>query len=423
MHISVACPGCKTRYSIPDAVAGKLARCNKCDQSFRVPVLETDADAWSDELPGPPPRRDVQRSARTQEAEPRNVFSLRSVFSGLSVLVAVAFVGLRLFRAYSRIMDAGNGLPDNPLPAANEQVFNGEPFPVAPAPARLNPGDPVPGSGPRADLPLPARGLYPAGTVPAVLPTPPSMDRAGLTTRHSVQLTLGLEEIDQLSHLLEGITDEASLEKARPELTRLTQDPQDIHERIIKSLPALRPDENDELARRTSAKAQKTITALQQQFERLQAIPTLAVWGHELESSISKLTGGYRNLIQRANQLEPEPQSYIEVFINNVPDPYTCSKIARLLVKGTSSPSLGGQEFVWGDGVDSAFRVWTVYDPRDFATRLFPPPARFVVKNHQIFVNNYQANPASMALQEIQGEDQGTPAQLPSQVETNPDGN
>ena len=438
MPISIACPGCDTRYTLSNSVAGKTARCNKCDQVFRVPVPvptdgeSTDATAgltipapantnqtWtdrshnsfdhfgSDEIVDERPESTTpwntrpagnrKRAATTAEVKVKKPFwsrSLPSAFSGISALIAVAFIGLRLFKAYTQIMGAANGLPDNPLPVAKPRVFNGERFPVLPEPARLNPGDPVPGSGPRATLPPPARGLYPAGTAPPNVSFTP-LGRPGMMTRHSVEHDFGLEEIDRLTTLLERISDEASLEQVRPDLNRLTQDQPDIYNRIVASLPRLQPEETDQLARRFSAPAQKTLDALHQQLQRIQAIPTLRAQGAEIESAISKLTKGYQDLIKHAGQLEPESDPYVEVFISDVPDAETCSEIAQILLNESSAPALGGQVSVWGNGKDSAFRIWSILRTTDFATRLFPPPAHFVVKNHQIFVNNYRRNPAS----------------------------
>ena len=36
MPISVACPSCQARYSLPDAMRGKRAKCKKCQTGFAI---------------------------------------------------------------------------------------------------------------------------------------------------------------------------------------------------------------------------------------------------------------------------------------------------------------------------------------------------------------------------------------------------
>ena len=36
--ITFTCPGCQATFKLPDELAGKPARCSKCDQRFTVPA-------------------------------------------------------------------------------------------------------------------------------------------------------------------------------------------------------------------------------------------------------------------------------------------------------------------------------------------------------------------------------------------------
>ena len=216
------------------------------------------------------------------------------------------------------------------------------------------------------------------------------MGRIGLIVRCDIEIQNGLEQINQITETLKPIVDQASFQKTWPVLEDLTQIKPDVYGRIITSLPRLDSVEKDRIARYLKSSVEKSLTELDSQMQRIGAIPGLRDQIESLRPGTSSMTRGYQELIEHANRLRPEPHSYVEVFISDVPDQASCSAIGESLVEKTAFPALGGHVATWAGNADSSFRVWTVYDPSDFAIRMFPPPARFVVQRHQIFVDHFR---------------------------------
>ncbi|HJZ56821.1 MAG TPA: hypothetical protein VKE74_17770, partial [Gemmataceae bacterium] len=46
--VEVACPGCKATIKAPDSLAGKKARCKKCNTPFRIPGPSEPGDSAAD---------------------------------------------------------------------------------------------------------------------------------------------------------------------------------------------------------------------------------------------------------------------------------------------------------------------------------------------------------------------------------------
>ena len=57
--IAFACPGCQATFKLPDEMAGKSARCSKCNQRFTVPGSKPKAVAVSAPAPKPMPPKKV----------------------------------------------------------------------------------------------------------------------------------------------------------------------------------------------------------------------------------------------------------------------------------------------------------------------------------------------------------------------------
>src|SRR5947209_8514715 len=59
--VEVACPSCKAMLKAPDNMAGKKARCKKCNASFRIPGANETGDGGDSQMlsvidsPLPPP--------------------------------------------------------------------------------------------------------------------------------------------------------------------------------------------------------------------------------------------------------------------------------------------------------------------------------------------------------------------------------
>ena len=55
MSINTTCPGCKSLFRLPEELAGKTVRCQKCAQLFVVPGPPAADPEPSAEAPEPPP--------------------------------------------------------------------------------------------------------------------------------------------------------------------------------------------------------------------------------------------------------------------------------------------------------------------------------------------------------------------------------
>ena len=491
MPITIACPGCMTRYSLPDSTAGKTAKCKKCEQVFRVPAQATPAsqkndptliDALSgrapleDDLPPPaPPKtapvstptaatptRPPVRQARQGDLPPdppRQSAKLQDEFPGHEILddfqgplfelppptrplttrsttgtrdslisklqnaprPALIFLGgsAALWGFLLTVVVpsmSGQGLAANPVtpetPASPAPVASE--VPVAPALAAPSPvavtqisvpsqaapspdiaGRPVaqtPGPPGTASLPPAMNGLYPAGTNPANLPKPTL--RQDLINQHLQVLRTGLKSIDDLTSILRSVTDLNTFQQAGPRVQQVVQGQSNFPQQLA-TLSPLSPPEDKELARKLVSEVKTTSQAFKSEVERLQRIPALAPNAAQLSIGLAKMTASFNQMISVANQPEPGPQPFIEVFMKDVTDGDLNNMISENLAAGCDTP--GGRISGWNSNSGSALRLWPVANPSAFAAKMLPTPAKYEVKGYQIYVTGFQLTADQLA--------------------------
>jgi predicted Zn finger-like uncharacterized protein len=69
MPLTVACPGCRTRYRLRESSAGKHVKCAKCGERFHVPAPD-DSEAEPAAITATPPRAPRQRARDEEDDRP-----------------------------------------------------------------------------------------------------------------------------------------------------------------------------------------------------------------------------------------------------------------------------------------------------------------------------------------------------------------
>ncbi|HEY8504843.1 MAG TPA: hypothetical protein VIL46_09695, partial [Gemmataceae bacterium] len=128
--IQVACPGCNTRANLPDTLAGKTVRCNRCSQVFRVPGVAPPGAA-----------RPPARGPAAPEGQPARGYGPPRAAFWLGALVGLAVAGV------AAVAVVAWGLRDREEPSADAGAPAGEPA-ANPPPAQ--PGTPGAGEAPAA---------------------------------------------------------------------------------------------------------------------------------------------------------------------------------------------------------------------------------------------------------------------------------
>lgn len=84
MPVSVACPSCKKKYTLPDKMLGKPVKCPACNAQFRIPAAKAGTKAAGQAKTIDPAQAAAQKKAQALKARQANELKQMGVEGGIS---------------------------------------------------------------------------------------------------------------------------------------------------------------------------------------------------------------------------------------------------------------------------------------------------------------------------------------------------